>query len=182
MALDRMAAAQAGQMFTASTAGGTGKAPVIVMPTTTAQCALFNGNVPSSNICLVIAEVSMWIISGTAGLGGNMIACVSTQAQAALPGLLVSSTQSGLSAKGGGASKAILANAITLAGAPAWMVLEGRDVPAAIEIGASFRAVLDGMIIVPPQFCMGLAMLSPAGTTPLWGSCFVWQEVAMLLG
>lgn len=179
--LDLMAAAQAGQLFTANTSTGTGIVCLAAMPTTAADWGLWNNNSSASGVCLVLVEVSAWIMSAGAGLGAAVCVTVGTQPQLTALTAYTNSVQSGLTGKLAGASKAIFCQGVTLAGASSWVILDGRDVPAAVEVGASIRCKLGGSIIVPPQYCAGGFVLAPTGATTLFGFSFTWQEVALTL-
>ena len=167
---------RARRLFGVSSATGTAIAPVTAVPTTAAAWALFNGEDPGGKAYVVLGAFA-WLVSGTAGLGASLLGSVSIAPVAGTkPTAYANSIMSSLS--GGPTSpKAIFAQGLTLVGTPAWVHLAGRDVPAAIEVGASITADAKVMLVIPPQYSGNLTILSPAGTTPLWGAGFIWAEV-----
>ncbi|MDE2096902.1 MAG: hypothetical protein KGL39_06605 [Patescibacteria group bacterium] len=148
---------------------GNGVGSVQDMPTTAAGFALYNGNTVQSNVHVVPLKVSLYGTgaTGTMGLGTAAIAGVSTSPQsspvAKATGVVGPNNAYATSSN---VSNAVLGSTITLAGAPAWVVLGGRDTPAAIEIGAGFLFDIDGLFLVPPKYCLGMHVLAPAGSNP----------------
>lgn len=170
--------AQSGKVYSISTAGGTAKAPVGTVGTTTAAFALWNGNAATTKYCLVLLEVEARLVSGTAPVGSTMTLGVSPTVQSsavsAYAGVVGPKSQSASSSR---ASAAIIGGAITLAGAPVWRGVASSYVAQAVGGAIIYNA--GGGIIIPPQFALGATVQSDAGTTPLWGWTFTYAEIEL---
>ena len=170
-------AAQAASRFIlGNNAAITGIAPVQAHPTTAAQWGLFNANADKS---LYFEELGEYLEAGTPGVGGVLLACLfRTPAQ-----LGASETGNAItSASGSGqASKVIVKPSITITEptAPNWYTLadiSGANVTAFAASATFAHRNLQGRLVVPPLWGVGLAVLSPAGTTPLWAPFGMWVE------
>lgn len=166
---------KSGKLFTYSTAGGTAKAPVSAIGTTTAAFALWNGNTVASQINLEVHEVAAFLVSGTAPLGSTFIAGLSPSAQASAVSAYASIVgPKSLNNSAARASSAIIGGAITLAAAPVWRQIGAVNV--ACAVGGGIVMDLKGSIIIPPQVACGFTVVSDSGTTPLWGWTFTYAE------
>lgn len=166
--------------------GSTFLAPITAYPTTTLTMALWNGE-PDDGKTYVVDTAFAFLASGTPGAGGALLACVTASRQAINPtayantvvGSLSGGRAAGASASGAGGTRAVFANAITLAGTtPPWVVLEAES---AAGTGATIAthavvAKVEGRIKLPPGWMLGLSYLSGAGTTPLFGFGVTWYE------
>lgn len=161
-------------------AGATGIAPVQAIPTTTAQWVIWNAD---PNVTIFLEELLMILASGTPGLGGSMLVSepFSTPAQtgANATGMVVRS------ASGSAISSAAIIKSnvtITTPAAPGWYTLDesGKSVTAAAfstgYANGFGRRDLAGAIAIPPQRGIGLAVMAPAGTTPLYIPLARWVE------
>jgi len=157
----------------------TGIAPVQSVPTTAAAWALYNGD---SSKSYVLDGISGALLSGTAGVGGGFLAIVAplNAALAAAAGSAVGSRSLGSLT-----SKAVLGINYTLsalvAGSTQWGFVETAVSPsAALGAGSGgITADVHGRIIVPPGKVLGLSLLAPAGTTPLYLAGCTWHEVEL---
>ena len=165
--------------------GSTFLAPVTAYPTTTLTMALWNGD-PAGGRSYFIDRITAVVASGTPVVGGALLACVTTVAQARPTlstggnGGYANTIISGLSGYKGGSSNGILINAITLTGdQPAWFVAahQPSNTATANIAATGFVAELDGGVLVPPGYMLGMAVLSAAGTTPLYSFGVTWDEV-----
>jgi hypothetical protein len=162
--------------------GSTFLAPVQAFPTTTLTMALWNGDKKKSYF---IDTISAFLASGTPDVGGALLACVTRESQAAPTlstgdnGGYANTKIGGLSGKLPGATNAVFATAITALSAPAWQVVDAKpQVTATAKIAAAaFQANIDGGIVVPPGYMLGLTVLAGAGTTPLFGFGVTWDEL-----
>lgn len=180
---------RAGRRFNAVMGqGSTFLAPVTAYPTTTLTMALWNGENDAGRAYLV-ERVYSFLASGTPGAGGALLACVTKEKQTAptlstgANGGYANTEIGGLSGKAAGASKAVFVTAITALSEPAWLVAAAE--PAA-GTGATIAthalvADLEGGVIVPPGYMLGLTYLSGAGSTPLYGLGVIWSEVELRL-
>jgi len=73
----------------------------------------------------------------------------------------------------------LIALAMPLAGAPVWQVLAGREQAAAVSVGAGLVANVEGMYLIPPTYALGAAVLSPTGTSALYGVGFTYARVEL---
>lgn len=160
-------------------------APVQAFPSTTLVMALWNGEADGGKSYFIDA-VYAFLASGTPDVGGALLACVTREKPAAPTlstgdnGGYANTKISGLSGKLPGASKAVFATNITALSAPAWFVADGKpQVTATAKIAAgSFFGSLEGGVVVPPGYMLGLTVLAGAGTTPLFGFGVIWSELA----
>lgn len=157
----------------------TGIAPVQAIPTTAAQWALWNADPNQSVLFEELLEV---LLSGTPGLGGSLWACLfSAPAQIGSSGAGLSAVSCSLGSR---SSKIIVKSGVTITdpAAPAWFqVDESRQniTVAAFSTGYANgfgRKDLAGAIALPPGRGLGLAVIAPAGTTPLYGPLARWVE------
>ena len=155
----------------------TGIAPVQAFPTTAAQWAIWNADLSKS---LVFKALGAMLFSGTKGLGGQLLACVfqapNQNGIAQQTGLAVASASFSAIA-----SKAVIKSGIviTAPALPNWFPV-AEDVLAVATVGPADSIInrnLDGRVIVPPQCGLGLAVLAPAGTTPLYLPIAEWIEL-----
>jgi len=154
----------------------TGIAPVQAMPTTAAQWVLWNGDTIKS---YVMTSVGVILFSGTQGVGGTLLGAIFTAPNqnglAQATGLAVQNMSG--SAIG---SKAVIKSSITLTApaTPLWSPVAALP-DAADTAGGQAGPITDikGRLIIPPQYGLALAVLSAAGTTPLFLPFFDWLEL-----
>lgn len=153
----------------------TGIAPVQAFPTTVAQWTIWNADTSKSYGFTALGAL---LFSGTQGLGGQLLACVFTA-----PSQTGFSTGiSTVSASGGGlVSKAAVKASVTITvpTVPVWMPV-AEDIGAAARVGpvgAIINRQLNGRVIVGPGQGLGLVVLAPAGTTPLYLPVAEWVEL-----
>lgn len=164
--------------------GSTFLAPITAYPTTTLTMALYNP--AESGRRYYIDKLFSFLASGTPGVGGLLLACVTSVAQArptlstGANGGYAGTVISALNGSGApGDTQAAFVTNITLTGAqPAW-------VPVASEPAATVAATIGthgligevgGGMEIRPGSMLGLAYLSAAGTTPLFGFGAIWDE------
>lgn len=167
---------RAGRRFCTSwLAGVTGIAPVQAMPTTAAQWAIGNTSLTDT---VSFDEIGVHLASGTAGLGIVVVACIfSLPVQAAFAANLSIASRSGSVRTS--AVKINSAVTITTPAAPAWFPIAYHGyTPTAINSVLAIDANVKGKLMLPPLTSLGLAVLSPAGTTPLFVPHASWVEAA----
>ena len=167
------------RFFLGNSAAVTGIAPVQAIPTTAAQWVIWNA---SLNATYFFEEIGAFLASGTPGLGGSLWVCLFTapsQTGASAAGMTVQSASQGTRA-----SSAIIKSAVTITGpaAPVWYPIDqSSDAVAAAAFstgyanGFSKRDFAGAMAIQPGQG-LGLAVIAPAGTTPLYAPFGRWIE------
>lgn len=169
-----------------NSAAVTGIAPVQVLPTSQPQWVIFN-NEASGGKSYFFEELGVFLTSGTPGVGGVLLACIyqlpvptaanttgCSVAPAGLPGNAVASVSE--------KSKAVVRSspsAITTPAAPTWYPIATNPSPNVTAFAGSVfleHRNLQGAIMLPPQFGLGLAVVAPAGTTPLFAPFGRWVE------
>lgn len=163
------------RFYLGATAAVAGIAPVQAWPTTAAQWAIFNPDIAKT---LWLEALGAYPISGTPGVGGQLlVAPFTTPAQADLAASLKI-----LNARGGAAgSVASVKSAVTITApaAPAWTPIAENASPNVAAFpgsGIIGRRDLAGRLAIPPLSGLGLAVLAPAGTTPLFVPFAEWLE------
>lgn len=163
-------------------AGVTGIAPVQAIPTTAPQWTLWN---PDTSVAYWLEELLMVLVSGTPGLGGSLWVTDPFTAPATTVGQAAGFTVRSAS-NGSRASKLLVKSGVTITtpAAPTWFQLdESRDGITAAAFSTGYangfgRRDLEGALVIPPLSGIGLAVLAPAGTTPLYApnARYVEQE------
>jgi hypothetical protein len=167
------------RFFLGNSAAATGIAPVQAVPTTAAQWVIWNADPAATYF---FEELGAILASGTPGLGASLLfALFSAPAQtgSSATGMSVQSAS-----QGSRASKAIIKSGVTITtpAAPAWFQLdESRDAIAAAAFSTGyanglFRRDLAGAIAIQPGQGLGLAVMAPTGTTPLYIPMARWVE------
>lgn len=170
-----------------NSAAVTGIAPVQALPTTAAQWAIFNNESGNSAKSYFLEEIGVFLTSGTPGVGGTLVGCIYqlpamtggnttgvSVAPANQPGNNVASTSHN--------SRAIVkaSQTITTPAAPTWFPLASNPSSNVTAFAASTfleHRNLRGRIAIPPQHALGLAVVAPAGTTPLFAPFGSWVEL-----
>lgn len=173
-------ASRAGRrFFFGYSAAPTGIAPVQALPTTAAQWTLFNGENPGGK-CYAIEQLGEYLTSGTPGAGAVLLGCFFTlpaSSGASQAGIAIQNASS--SSIG---SKAIVKSGVTITtpAAPVWFPIAQSDSPNVAAFPGSANLSnrdLQGRLVLPPQTGLGLAVLAPAGTSPLFAPWAVWCEL-----
>lgn len=180
--LPNMEMTRAGRrFFLGNSAAATGIAPVQAIPTTAAQWVIFNNDPIKTYF---FEELLMLLASGTPGLGGSALFCLfQTPAQTGSSGAGL--TAQNASPGSNSTSKAIVKSGVTIAtpAAPVWYQLEeNKSGVAAAAFSTGYangfgKRDLAGAIAVPPAWGLGLAVMAPAGTTPLYIPQGRWVEL-----
>lgn len=162
----------------------TGIAPVQVLPTTTTQWVLYNTAPAGGRVCWIEA-LGMYLTSGTPGVGGVLLACLFKLPVAANQSMQAG-TAIGLAAdaKITPAGSVLVAKSgvavITDPAAPVWMFIANNPSPNVTAFASSVQLEnrsLAGRLAIPPQMGLGLAVVAPAGTTPLYAPFAEWVEL-----
>lgn len=155
-----------------------GIAPVAAIPTTTATLALYNAEADTGRTIFLDA-VSVALLSGTPAAGLSVFAAVSngkvaTPVSAMATGYGVGPA-SGLTRH---KSAALFGTAVTMPAGTVWDLVGASLQTAAANVGQGDGPwEVRGGIAVPPGYALGLAILSGAGTTPLYGFGLRWAEL-----
>lgn len=169
---------RSGRRYTlGNSAAITGLAPVQALPTTTANWCLWNGDAART---YYIEEIGMYLTSGTAGVGGQLLAALFTTP--AQTGTTYAGTTISSASNGGLASKMVVKTAVTVTtpAAPNWYPIANNFSPNVGAFpGSGFleHRNVQGRIAIPPGQGLGLVVLALAGTTPLFAPFATWFEV-----
>jgi hypothetical protein len=169
-----------GMRMQLSALGATGIAPVQAVPTTAAQWLIVN---PAANTkSAYIDELGMILVSGTGGANATVLCAVLPPAN--MPATVPSASAANIvitnrSTSSGNTSRLIVASAQTLVGVTAgwWYPLAWEDIANTL-LGQTQLVDRDirGKIEIAPGGGVALAVISPTGTTPLWGPVGTWRE------
>ena len=155
-----------------------GIAPVAAIPTTTATLGLYNNDVNSNGLSLIIDWVNFYLASGTPAAGATLFVAVAKPTTA--PTVNATGYSSGPLSGTANGSKSLWATALTLPAGVVWSALTSTLQPAAANIGQGDSPLdLGGRIVIPPGYALGMALLSGAGTTPIYGISAQWAELEL---
>lgn len=162
---------RAGKRFLlGNSAAITGIANSTTLPTTSAQWVLCNN---SSTKTIFFEEIGMYLTSGTPGVGGILIAAICrSPAQVGATYTGTSISQAG-NAVGNANSSLIVKASITITepAAPNWYCIAENPSPNVTAFAASTFLVnrtLAGALAIRPGQMLALAVVAPAGTSPLF--------------
>ena len=154
-----------------------GIAPVAAIPTTTATLMLYNTD-DATGLAILVDYVSFCLGSGTPAAGATLWACITNGKPAAVPAAATNYSSQAIT-NTGLVSVARCATAITIPSGSAWFQVATSMQLAAANVGqGDSPAALRG-ILIPPGYGMGLAILSGAGTTPLYAISALWSELEL---
>lgn len=168
---------RAGRRFSLAWTGTvpTGIAPVQAFPTTAAQWAISNAD-PAKTYWF--KSLGALLFSGTSGLGGELLACIfQTPVQTGFATGVAVQSHSG----GGLASKVAIKSGVTITAPtlPNWFPI--AEQPAGVALVGPASAIInrqvDARLAIQPGYSLGLAVLAPAGTTPLYLPIAEWIEL-----
>lgn len=174
----RQEATRSGRMFyLGNNAAVTGQGIVQTLPTTGVQWGLANGD---QNRSYIFDEIGMFLTSGTPGIGGALLACIYTLpiVTTLVAGTAVQNcSNGGLTSKMGTTKNATA----TTPAAPVWFPLCSQlssQTATAFPgtMGGFEHRNLQGSLILPPNSVLGLAIVAPAGSTPLYAPFARWME------
>lgn len=157
----------------------TGKANVSTVATTAAQWVIFN-NEQASGATYYVEELGVYLTSGTPGVGGTLWACLYQAPTSSASDTGIAIVQAGGTTKD---SRAVVASAVTITNpaAPVWFPVATNPSPNVTAFAASTyleHRALAGRIAIPPQYGLGLYVLAPAGTSPLFAPFAMWSELS----
>lgn len=181
--LPRAEVARAGRyFFGGNQVIASGIAPVSAIPTTAISAGLYNA-AQDGTMIVVDFIAGPWLGSGTAAAGATLL-CGISQAKAA--GTLPTANLSNWSSRNAnGASTRVSvglwdATATFVAAQTSWFSLGSNFQLAAANVGQGGPGlVIHGGILVPPGYEVGFAILSGAGTSPLYGLSMGWAELPL---
>lgn len=158
------------RFFIGNSAAVTGIAPATALVTTAAQWVLWNN---SDRYTMWMEELGMYLTSGTPGVGGVLWgALISAPAQtgSSVAGVTVSGAASVF---GVDSAELIVKTGVTVTtpAAPNWFHLAENSSPNVTAFAASTflsNRTLAGAIGIAPNRGLALAVVAPAGTSPLF--------------
>ncbi len=159
----------------------TGIAPVQAIPTTTAHWTIYNSSATKS---FIMEELGMFnCVSGTPGVGGQVLCALGAAPAVAITTLATGITVASASA-GSVTSKAFVKSGVTLPTNTGWFPVAYNNSPNVGAYPGSGNMInfdVKGKIIVPPLYCLHLATMALAGTSPLFVPHAQWLEAACVL-
>jgi hypothetical protein len=173
---------RAGLRYHMSGAAATGIAPVQALPSTAAQWLIFNP--PGNTVSAFLDKLGSYLVSGTAGAGGTLLAAIVPPSF--LPTAVQKVSASGVVIQNANpastrASQIVVTSGVTLLNITggSWFPIAWMN-PAQTVVGQTQMesAPLQGRIVLPPNTGLALAVLSPTGTTPLFAPYGSWREYA----
>lgn len=155
-----------------------GIAPVAAIPTTTATLFLYNTE-PDGGKSMFVDQLGHFLGSGTAAAGATLLATLTVGKPAAVPSA-AANYSSQVFGKVGRSSIGRWATAITIPSGSAWVQAASQFQLAAANVGQGdfpAQAPFGGGLLIPPGYGMGIAILSGAGTSPLYQVSASWLEL-----
>lgn len=177
--LEQLELARSGRMFHGGLQlAANGIAPDTALPTTTAKLVLFNSESDGGKI-ISLDHLHVFVVSGTPAAGMTLWVAISKGKL----GTPVSAMATGFGAgptngKEGVSSIARFGTAVTMPTGTIWSSRGGSFQLAAANFGQSDQPFeVRGSLVIPPGYALGVAILSGAGTTPLYGVSARWAEL-----
>ena len=166
-----------GNVFTAATAtAGCAVGSLSIVST----CAHLVHNPLGSGVNLVMLQASGWYVSGTLGAGLLLYTASSGVGAIAPTAGTAIVSRSALISGGNSVAKGIaqtlstsVASMVTLRPFCSLLAFAGAAIGSTILI----KDQLNGEFVVPPGFCFGIHGITAAGTSPVMGFSFSWEEV-----
>jgi hypothetical protein len=161
-----------------------GVAPVTAIPTTTGSANLYNAATDGLT-CLVIDYIAgPWLGSGTAAAGATLFVGLSSAKMAGTIPVANMSNWTSVCANGAANRQTNAlwdATATFTAAKTSWISVGSNFQLAAANVGQGGPAfIIHGGIVIPPGYALGIAALSAAGTSPLYGWSVGWAEVPLV--
>lgn len=166
---------RAGRLFGMSLTVAASVIPVQTVPTTTASVCIFNAASAGGKL-IVPLRLGFFNASGTSDKGQILLASV-TSTTLATPltangtGYVIGGLRSGDTV-----SVAFADSAKTVAPC-VWTSVGGLESTADAVPGCGQMFDVEGMFIIKPQYALGLAVLSGAGTTAKFSFSAIWAEI-----
>jgi hypothetical protein len=164
-------------------AAPTGIQSVTALPTTQPQWAIWNADPARSYF---FEELGVYFTGGTTGVGGILLGCIfsapiPTGSNAANINVSSFGKPGGVAGSSQGSAAIVKSSpsAITTPAAPNWFVIASSDSPNSglfPIMGRIERRDLAGAIAIAPGMGLGLAVVAPAGTAPLFAPIGRWVE------
>lgn len=158
----------AGKVFAIDMSGGTAKAPVIAMPTTSPEWGLYNF---STSECCVPLRASINLASGTAGLGLSLCVATAIGPQTAVTADYTGTIKTALNGGSGSPDVYLDNNPTLIGGTPAWFAAEGTKVNTVgtDSVGDTITFDLGGLWIAKPNGHMvAFEAVGETGTSALF--------------
>lgn len=154
---------------------GAGVASVTTIPTVTATFALYN-NSGAAGKSLVIDKLALSLASGATAIGASLLGTVTKPATP--PTTNVANYNSASISGSAFASIALWTTALTIPSTSIWSPVLANLQATGANVGQGSLESIDGGIIIPPFFCLGLAVLN-TNTTGLFLPYAQWFELEL---
>ena len=152
---------------------GAGVASIVTIPTTTATFALYNNS--GGGKALRIDKLALGLASGATAIGASLYGCVAKPATP--PTANVANYSSGSLSGSAIASIALWTTALTVP-VTTWSVLLANLQATGANVGQGSVENLDGGIIVPPFYALGLVVVN-TNTTGVFLPYAQWSELEL---
>jgi hypothetical protein len=174
-------ATRAGIRFHMNASGATGIAPVQALPSTAAQWMIYN---PQGNpVSAFLDALGISLATGTAGAGGSVLVCPVGPSFA--PSTIPTTSAANVKIMNANPvsqkqSQLIVVSGQTLQNAAVgnWSPIGCFMNPAGTILGQTQMDQRDirGKLVIPPGCGLGICVISPTGTTPLFTPYATWRE------
>lgn len=157
---------------------GTAVAPVVALPTTTAQVSLWNGEPANGKSYIIDSVFLTGVVSAAAATGMGLVAMINKSAKTLPSGSVL--TPFGLAGHNyQGRGSVVLAATVTDDG---WHPLGNSVVGPASQIGLNADIPVKGLYVIPPGGLFSIAALANTASTVTTKIGIRWHEVALDLG
>lgn len=155
----------------------TAVAPVVALPTTTAQLTLWNGENDGGKIYVIDSVIYYTTVSAAAATNVGLLCCMNVGKKTAPTGAITPKGLAGHAYRGSG----LVAVGATITD-DSWHPLGDSVIGAASQIGTTVEVPVDGLYIIPPGHMFSLAGVANTVTT-ITGRCGIrWHEVQLPVG
>ena len=152
-------------------------APVIALPTTTAQVTLWNGELDSGKVYVIDSVGFYCAVSAAAATAAGVVICMNTGKKTAPTGAITPKGLAGQVYRG----TALVATSAAITD-DKWFPYGTSIVGPASQIGLVGEYPVDGLYIVPPGHMISIAWIANTVTT-ITGRAFIrWHEVQLPVG
>ena len=153
-----------------------GIAPVQAIPSTAGGLSLYNNDTGGNGLVLFMDWLNVYLGSGTSAAGASILFAVAKPTT--VPSANATGYATGSCGGGSRTSRAIWATGLTLPAGTVWSAVASSLIPAAANAGQGDNPLdVGGRIMVPPGQAFCLAILSGAGTAPLFAVSAQWNEL-----
>jgi hypothetical protein len=167
---------KAGKLFGFDTSGGTAKAPVNAMPTTSPEWGIYNS---STTDYLILLQVGVTSVSGTLGLGLAVVVGAAVGIQTVVAADYSGATKTCMNGSGATPRAFVTNNPTLIGGTPSWVTIDCQNQTSAIAVGSGVVGRVDGLVMCPPGGLIGIEVVGLTGTTALFAVNGVFAQIEL---